>query len=125
MLRKYLTITYVLLSIFCSFANNDVTVTGARSTAMGNASVTLYDIWSTNNNQAGLGFIKQTQVSTSYENRFLIKELGLAAGTVVLPIKAGTFGLSINHFGYTNYNQTKYGLAFGKAFGENISAGIF
>ncbi|HEY6160158.1 MAG TPA: hypothetical protein VI112_03015, partial [Bacteroidia bacterium] len=89
-----------------------------------NASVTLSDAWSTFNNQAGLGFMKNIAVGTYYEDRFMLKQLSSKAFAFALPVPGGTFGLSYSSFGYSAYSENKYGLAFGKSFGENISAGI-
>jgi hypothetical protein len=105
-------------------AGNENQTCGARSGAMGNASVTLYDVWSAFNNQAGLGFVKKIGIGTNYEQRFLLSQLSAKALAFALPVKGGTFGLSYSSFGYSAYAESKYGLAFGKAFGENISAGI-
>ena len=105
-------------------AGNENQSYGARSGAIGNASVTLSDCWSAFNNQAGLGFVKGIEVGTFYENRFLLKQLSAEAFAFALPVKGGAFGLSYSSFGYSAYSENKYALAFGKSFGENISAGI-
>lgn len=97
---------------------------GARSAALANASVTLTDLWSVNNNQSALAGISQVTAGLSYENRFLVQELGLKTFALAIPTKTGTFGLLYNSFGYSAYNQMKAGLAFGKKFGKIFSAGI-
>lgn len=117
----------VLLLCFLSvttYAGNEDFPVGARSAAMGNAAVGLSDMWSAQHNQAGLGFLKEAGVGISYENRFLLKELSLRGGVAALPIKAGTFGLCITNFGYSQYNENKYSLSFAKAFGNVFSVGI-
>jgi hypothetical protein len=124
MIRKLLfSLLLVSLSV-PSFAGSDNSPVGARSAGIANASVTLGDVWSTHHNQAGLGFVKNAGASVYYESRFMMKELSLKAGVLAYPIKAGTFGLSVSSFGYTNYSENKIGIAFGKALGENFSAGI-
>jgi hypothetical protein len=119
----------LLLSLFVSyftfcFAGSDNFPIGARSAGIANTSVTLFDIWSVHHNQAGLGFVTKAGAGAYYENRFLVKELSLKGGVIAYPIKAGTFGVSVSSFGYANYSESKFGLAFGKAFGEKFSAGI-
>src|SRR5688500_10725503 len=91
---------------------------------MRNATVSATDMWSSHHNQAGLGFVRDISAGVSYENRFLIKEISVRGGTVALPIKAGTFGLCITNFGYSQYSENKYSLSFAKAFGDKLSAGI-
>src|SRR6218665_990551 len=122
---KHLYVT--LLALGCSFAaiagNEDYPI-GARASAMGNASVSLCDMWSTHHNQAGLGFVRDIGAGVYYENRFMIKEISVRGGTVAVPVKAGTFGLCITNFGYSQYHENKYSLSFAKAFGDKFSAGI-
>jgi hypothetical protein len=97
---------------------------GARSAAMGNASVALSDLWSAFNNQAGLAYLETTNAGFYYENRYLLKELGYQAGAIAYPLKSGTLGLSFNHFGYSAYNESKIGLAFAKTFGKYLAFGL-
>ena len=107
------------------FAGSDVQVpTGGRGNGMGNASVALSDFWAIQNNQAGLASFQSVAASFYYQNRFLISELGLKSFGFTLPTRNGTFGLSYQNFGYTQYHETKVGLAFGKSFGERFSAGL-
>lgn len=97
---------------------------GARSTAIGGFNVTLSDLWSSNNNQAGLGFVEDLSGGIYYENRFLLKETSYKAGAFVLPVKKGAFGLSVTSFGFELYNETKAGLSYGMRFGDKFSMGV-
>ena len=65
---------------------------GARSLSLGNANVTLHDLWSANNNQAGLAYVKEFGIGIAYENRFGLSELGLKTLNMAVPIKFGTLG---------------------------------
>jgi hypothetical protein len=117
----------LILLFFASkllFAGNENQYAGARSSGLANASVTLNDVWSSWHNQAGLGFVKNITGGIFHENRFLTKELSLSAAAIALPVKGGTFGLNFSSFGYKAYRETKYGLAFGKSFGDKIAGGI-
>lgn len=100
---------------------------GARSGAVGNASVTLSDMWSAHHNQAGLAGVSSLQAGVFYENRFGIKELGLKAASIAMPVPGisnGVFGLSFSQFGYSLYNDTKIGLGYAKQLGKKYSVGI-
>ena len=97
---------------------------GARSAAMGGYNVTLSDVWSSQNNQAGLGFVEDMAAGIYYENRFLLKETSYKAGAFVLPVKRGAFGISVTSFGYTAYSETKAGLSYGQRFGDKFSLGV-
>lgn len=114
----------IILCIESSHAMDLNSPIGSRSAALGYASVTLNDFWAVHNNQAGLGLYENIAVGFYYENRYLVKELSLKSGAFILPTKSGVFGLSYNHFGYSMYNESKVGLAYGKSFGKYFSAGL-
>ena len=97
---------------------------GANSTGMGGYTATLSDVWSTNNNQAGLGFVTDISGGIFYENRFLMQETSYRAGAFVLPVKSGAFGISVASFGYELYNETKAGLSYGLKFSDKFSGGV-
>jgi len=111
-----------LISSVSAQIENDML--GARSAALGGFNVTLSDIWSTNNNQAGLGFIEDLSGGIYYENRFLLSETSYKAGAFVLPINTGALGLSVSSFGYELYSESKVGLAYGQRFGDKFSMGV-
>jgi len=123
MKKNYLTILCIATAFFSKAGNENLPL-GARSSGMGNASVSLSDVWSAHHNQAGLGFLRDFSAGAYYENRFLIKELSIKGGVAALPVKGGTFGLCISNFGYSLYHENKYSLSFAKAFGDKLSAGI-
>ncbi len=116
----------ILMSFhFFSFAGGgDDNPFGARSAAMGGASVMISDFWSISQNQAGLASLKNMGGGIYYENRFLVNELSLKAGGFVLPTKSGVFGISVSQFGYSKYNESKIGLAYSKKLWDFLSAGI-
>lgn len=114
----------VLLPFATSNASNDNKGIGARSAALSGAAVNLQDVWSTQNNQAGLAFLDSIEAGVYAERQFLLPELGYNAFAAALPIKGGTFGLNYTRFGYSKYNENKVGIAFAKKLGEHISAGV-
>lgn len=97
---------------------------GARSAAMGNASVALSDVWSLYHNQAGLAHLKKVETGFYYENRFLVPELSVKGIALAIPVKSGVFGATATHYGFSLYSETKAGLAYAQSFGEKISAGL-
>jgi hypothetical protein len=111
---------------FLLHSGNDNLPLGARSAGLANASLTFNDVWSAHHNQAGLGFITKAAAGVTYENRFLLPELGMSAAVAAIPLnnRKGTFGFSIRKFGYQQYGETKIGLGFGRSFGENLSIGM-
>ncbi len=114
----------LLCSPFLLFAAHDNVPEGGRSAAMANASVAFTDFWSLQNNQAGLAFYNHFASGIYFENRFMVKELSLKAGGVVMPVKAGVLGLNISYFGYPKYNESKFGLAYARSFGDVLAVGV-
>ena len=120
----------VILLLLCGslsnvFAGDHNSPAGARSAALGNASVAHKEVWSAFHNQAGLAFLKVPTIGISHESRFMLSELSVNAAAFALPTKeSGTFALSVSYFGYKLYNEQKVGLAYAKTFGEKFSAGI-
>lgn len=123
-IRGVLMLILALFSISSTQAQIANDVIGASSTGMGGYSVTVSDLWSANNNQAGLGFATDISGGLFYENRFLLKETSYRAGAFVLPVKTGAFGLSVASFGYSAYSETKAGLSYGQRFGDKFSVGV-
>jgi hypothetical protein len=105
-------------------AGNDNFPVGARSSGVSNASVTLADGWGTFNNQAGLAFINSAIVGFHFENRFLLREFSMQAGTLAIPFKPGTIAASYRYFGYSKYYESKMGLAYGRKFSDYFAAGV-
>ena len=122
--KKLALILFNLFFVFYSYSNNDNYPTGARSAGMGNSSVTLFDVWSTHHNQAGLARIEKPTIGFHHENKFIVKEYALQSLAFVLPTKSGNFGLSLSYFGYSKYNESKIGLGYGKKLGDKISIGV-
>lgn len=118
-----LIVFFVFLVSFASVRSENWP-TGARSSGMGNAAVTLKDLWASTNNQGALGFLEKKAIGFHYENRFAVSEFSLKSFSGIMPVKAGTFALSVNHFGYSKYSETKIGFGFGKKLSEKFSFGI-
>jgi hypothetical protein len=121
--KSLLLITLAFVPLLCN-AGNEHFPLGGRQNGMGGCGTTLSDIWSIQHNQAGLAFLEKPGMGFYYENRFILKELGLQAGAFAYPTKSGTLGLSLSHFGYSRYNETHVGLAYAKAFGTKFSMGV-
>lgn len=123
-----LTFTFFLfLSFIVSnglFGANENFPFGGRQAGMGNAAVAVYDFWALSHNQAGLARQKNASGGFYFENRYLTKEMSLGAAGFALPAAGGVFGLSVTYFGYSQYHESKFGLAYSRSFGERLSAGV-
>ena len=123
-MKKQLVLIALLSATIFSYAGNSSYTIGARASALGGASVALGDVWSANNNQAGLAFVEGVSAGTFFENRFLLKELSLKSLAVAVPVGKGSFGVSVNSFGFNLYNENKFGLGYGMALTKNFAVGV-
>jgi len=114
---------FLVIPFFLNAAHDNVPE-GGRSAALANASVALTDFWSLQNNQAGLAFYNRPAGGIYFENRYMVKEMSMKAGGVVMPVKAGVLGLNISYFGYPKYNESKFGLAYARSFGDMLAVGV-
>ncbi len=112
-----------LLSFYAISQNSTAPMSGARGLGMGNASVAFTDIHSIFSNQAGLAFVDGISFSIGAERRFITAEINSIEAGLAYPTKAGTFGLAINYFGFSGYNEQRIGLAYARKLSERISIG--
>jgi hypothetical protein len=111
----------VFSRISAQSANDPV---NARFAGMAGTGTAVSDTWSGFHNQAGLALINDLSLSLHYESHFIIPENSIKAFVVNIPVTKGTFGVSYSYFGYAKYYESHAGLAFGKSFGDHLSAGI-
>ncbi|WP_143436510.1 PorV/PorQ family protein [Hymenobacter crusticola] len=108
-------------------------VRGARAAALGNASVTLHDVWSVGNNVAGLGQVTRKSIGFYAANQFVLRALNSTALAVVLPIgavaetdtkaKNGVLGFEAQRFGDKLYAEQRLGAGYGYRGGQ-VSVGV-
>jgi len=121
--RSLLFLLFVLSSKVLLAADNYLT--GSRAAGMGNAAVTLDDLWSVSHNQAGLAYLENPSAGIYFENRFLVSELSVKGFAGALPVKnSGVFAIHATQFGYSKYNEQKAGLAYARKLGNKVSMGI-
>ena len=83
------------------------------------------DPFSFTSNQAALAQLKTGGIGIFGERRILQAEnsnYGIAAAFKTN--HAGNFGLQINYAGFTNFNEQKIGLAYGRSLGSKVDIGI-
>lgn len=116
----------MLLFLFPAFlyGGNDNIHFGGRSAGLGHASVTLSDVWSTHHNQAGLGWLTNPEAGVFFQNRYLIKDMSYMGFAYAHPIKQGSLALSFTNFGYSQYGESKLGVAYGMKFSDRITGGV-
>lgn len=105
-------------------ANNENDPAGARPAGMANAALAFTDIWSIYHNQAGIAHIQEFTAGAFYENRFLVNDFAYAGFAAAMPLGNGTIGVSYSGFGYSVYNESKTGVAYGMKLSDRVSAGV-
>ncbi|QCR24447.1 hypothetical protein [Pontibacter sp. SGAir0037] len=115
---KQLYLLLIFLSPYFAYAQADIPA-GARAAALGNASVTLPDIWGLHNNVAGIARLEQAQFGVYTENRFGMRALSTVALQAVYPTASyGNYGLSLSRFGDELFSQQHIGLGLGHKLGQ-------
>lgn len=118
-MHKYLLTTAIIILIGLNSWSQD-----ARIAGIAYSSVTIFDIWGVNHNQAGLSQITNPSIAIGYENKFQVSELSTQSVVAAMPTKTGNFALSYKRFGYTLYSENNIGLAYARKLGEIISVGL-
>ena len=117
-------IVFALLLPTIAFSSEPEKFPGARASGLSNSSIALTDSWSIFNNQAGLGWQRSYWAGVYHENRYFIKELNYNSLGINIPIKTGTFGVGITHFGYSQFSQSRFGLSYGMMLSKTIAVGV-
>ncbi|WP_157530609.1 hypothetical protein [Hymenobacter norwichensis] len=118
MIKIYLCLGLLLLSFSTQAQGSGP---GARAAALGNASVTLSDVWAVGNNAAGLGQVNRPVVGVYAENRYLLSALNTVAIAAAVPVGAvennkaqnGVVGVELQRFGGKLYNEQRVGAGYG------------
>lgn len=125
MFQKFSLVLIFLFKLVFSSAALENRISGARSAALGNATVADSHPESLMHNTAGLGFIRRTTVLAVYESRYSVREYSqMSAGIVIPTRRAGTWGLALCQFGTGEYREHKLGLQYARTFGHRWSAGL-
>lgn len=95
----------------------------AAYTGFGAYGVNHSDVFSFTGNQAALAQLKYTAAGVYGERRFLLSELNNFTAVMALPTRSGNFGVRANYYGFTDYNETQIGLAYGRKLGKKVDVG--
>ncbi|MEJ8756274.1 hypothetical protein WG947_04655 [Pontibacter sp. H259] len=108
----------LLLIPFLVEAQSDMPF-GARAAALGNATVTIPDLWALHNNIAGIAGLTKPQIGAYAENRFGVRAFTTTAFLGVYPTtNYGVYGISLSRFGDKLYNQQHIGVGAAHKLGQ-------
>lgn len=115
--------TLVLLPL-SALAGGEHLPVGARFAGMGNASITLVDLWSVRQNQAGLAGLESPIAGAFYQQHWLSPDLAMQGLAFALPVGKGCFAVSGNSFGNTLYTERQFGLAYAMRLNDGLRVGV-
>ena len=95
----------------------------AGYTGLGAYSINHNDVFSFTANQASLAQLKNVSAAVYGERRFLLSELNNYTAAIGLKTKSGNFGIKAGYFGFSEYNETQLGLAYGRKLGSKVDVG--
>ena len=97
---------------------------GARFTAMAGTGVSLQDVWSIQQNQAGLAGMKKISIAVAYEKPFAGYELSTQSAILVLPLNKNVFGISFQRYGFSSYTEQRTAFTYARSFGNKLYAAM-
>jgi hypothetical protein len=117
----------ILLLIFYHLTGSGQTVrrpVAALYTGLGSYSNNHIDVFSAVHNQASLAQVKNPSAGVYGERRFMLDELSLYQLGVAMPTRSGNFAVKAGYFGFSDYNESQIGLAYGRKVGAKIDVGV-
>lgn len=119
-----LSVSAILLLAIPTLKAQDLFMPGSRSQSLAGISASLADCWSVFGNQAGIAQIDRPIIGGSFQNKFLVKELSISAGLLIVPVRSTVFAFSVYQFGKTFFRQEKYGVAFARSLNPRLHFGL-
>ncbi|MES2873214.1 MAG: hypothetical protein V4708_05795 [Bacteroidota bacterium] len=114
---------FLLLSMSCSVVNGQNP--GPKFAAMGSGGSALSDVWSLQQNPAGIADLKRPMVAIAFEKHFMDREVSTQTAVAVLPYRSNGFGLSFEKYGFSEFNEQMVGICYAKGFGSfRMSVGL-
>ncbi|MEO8771437.1 MAG: hypothetical protein ABI402_15180 [Ferruginibacter sp.] len=125
-MRKKIAIVSI---VFCLLAQYSFSQSLRYSVSMPYVSLGAYsqkqnDVFSFTGNQAALAQQKNIAVGVYGERRFLLADNSAYSVAAAFPTKLGNFGVKFNYTGFTNFNESAVGLAYGRSLGKKVDIGV-
>lgn len=95
----------------------------ASSFGMGNIVGSYKDIRGVVANPSAIASLPGVQSFVFVDQRFGLKELSSYSAAVAIPMNSGSFGISLNRFGYDLYNENLVSLSYARQLLTNLSIG--
>ena len=115
---------YVLVFLLLMYARANGQNPGPRLAAMGSGGAALSDVWSLQQNPAGIAELKRPIVAIAYERHFMDAEVSTQNVVFVVPFRRNGIGLSLERYGINEFKEQIIGLNYAKGFGESFRMAI-
>ncbi len=122
MSRRIVIIIFILATPLTSFGQMSPVV--PNSIAVSNTSVAVLNEWNAFQNVTALSYINKAELSTQYENKFMIPELGTSSIQVGFNAQYVNIGLAFSYQGYSIYNEMLVGVGLARNFRDKFSMGV-
>jgi len=119
-------VTLPLLSLFITFTTRGQHIrrpVPSNYTGLGAYSLNSADVFSFTANQASLAQLKTASAGIFAERRYFLEELSSYTAAFGLPTQSGSFGLKMNYYGFSDYNESQIGLAYARKLGSKVDLG--
>jgi hypothetical protein len=123
-LNKVCLILFLTLTNAIVFGQTVRRPVAALYTGLGAYSINHVDVFSFTSNQASLVQTKNASAGVYGEKRFMLDELSLYQFAIAMPTKSGNFGVKAGYFGFSDYNESQIGLAYGRKLGDKVDVGV-
>ncbi len=92
-------------------------------TGLGAYSLDHIDVFSFTSNQASLAQLKYTGIAVYGERGFMLEDFNRYAAAFGMASRMGNFGLKAAYSGFSDFNETQLGLAYGRKLGSKLDIG--
>ena len=123
-LKKNCLILLLIIFNLCIYAQTVRRPVAALYTGLGAYSIDHADVFSFTSNQASLAQMKHASAGVYGERRFLLDELALYQLAIAVPTRSGNFGVKAGYYGFSDYNESQMGLAYGRKLGSKVDVGV-
>ena len=118
-------LTLILLFSLGHLSSQNLNSSGARSQSSGNSTGASVSFWNITNNPSATAFLDDVSIGIDVRNNFLIKELSSATLALLYPVNNyGSFGVYLQRFGYSTFNENKLAISYSKKLSTSTSASV-
>lgn len=121
---KFLLISVISLQSLIGLCQTLRRPVAAIYAGFGAYSVRHVDAFSIISNPSSLGQLKNAEAGVYAERRFMLTELNNYTAVIAVPTSSGSFGIKARYSGFSEYNETTIGLAYGRSLGSKIDIGL-